>query len=119
MEGSAGMTHEEATNQRRWFNTGMKGVDWTEGYQGEGNGDESEGRGSEYKGTGFEYDECHRKREGANSEESRPSEETLKSLSKFDENNLGRFGLEDLAKLGCKFSTSCSRQQSSIYWSAR
>ena len=53
---SVATTQEQATDQCRWFNSGMTlGVDWTARYKGEGNDDdESGGRGSEYKGTGFE-----------------------------------------------------------------
>ena len=41
VEGSAGMPSEDDIDQCRWFGSGIKGVDWTEGYKG---GDNEETR---------------------------------------------------------------------------
>ena len=59
MEGSGGMPSEEDIDQCRWFDSGIKGVDWTKWYKGGDNeDDESKNRRrSECEGTGFEYDE--------------------------------------------------------------
>lgn len=104
-EGEPGRPPEEATDQCRWFATGMKGVKRAAGYQGEGNSDgESGGGRSEYKGTGFEYDECHRKREREGlSEKFRPSEATLKAFPRFDETKLGRFTVDGIGELAFMF----------------
>ena len=102
VEGSAGMPSKEDIDQRRWFGSGIKGADWAEGYNGRDNeGDESiDYRRSECEGTGFDYDVCHRRREGADyPEQFRPSPTTLKSLPRFDENNLGRFTVDVIGKL--------------------
>ena len=73
-------------------------------------------RRSKYDSTGFEYDECHRRREGADySEQFRPSQTTLKSLPRFDEDNLGRFTVDVIGELALSFPISCSLWRPSSY----